>query len=561
MQVRLSRVVSAGLLCCAFVFAVIAPLAASDSSAQLKSESVSVQAGPIIAEPSSTRFAMASGHPEFKEARNISLDFHAADISDVLKALSVQSGTNIVTGNDVKGQITVTLSHTSLSEALDMVTKLSGFKYAKVSPDTYIVGSNPAVNGVLDPASGEVVTEAVSLAFADPDQLTKAIETQVPGLKIAPSGAKPDQPGPRVLVLSGSKSAVDAARTLIAQVEDSLAEEAGGKDVAIYTLRYISATEAVTMLSAVLPRLTVTVGPTSGIKDRPPSGITFVSSSGSGGSGGGSAQSYDAGATAKEEPKTIILSGSPEDVAKAKRILDELDVKPRQVLIEAKVTDISAGDQKKLGITWSWNNIIFDEGTKTNGGGSGNFVRLPITFEGQLDAMLKDNSATLLANPTIAAVEGQPATIFIGDEVKYIIRIEETLTGINFQTETASVGVTLRVIARPDDEGNITLALHPEVSTITEWLTIGTGTGGNNAQTAIALPQIARRFTDHVIRVKDGEMIVIGGLIKDNELSTITKVPLLGDLPFFGGLFRHREKSKQHSEIAIFLKASLMKET
>jgi len=371
---------------------------------------------------------------------------------------------------------------------------------------------------------------------------------------------KPDQPGPKLLVLSGPKKQVEQASDMAAKIESKIADtvktEGASKATEVYRLKFADAKTAAAMLQSVLPRLTVLTGPNSGLTDTVPSGITFTSSSGGAASAGTPSNSTQ---TAME-PRTLILSGTPDDVAKAKDILAKVDVRPKQVLIETKFTDITVGAQKRLGITWSWDSIGFDERTNSSGGGESAWYRLPVTFEAELDAMLKDNSAKLLANPSIAAIEGKQAVIFIGDEIKYIINIQETLTGITFQTETASVGVTLRVVARPDDDGYITLALHPEVSTISDWLTIGTGTGGNNAKTAIALPQIARRFTDHTVRVKDGETIVIGGLIRDNEISNMSKVPLLGDLPVLGGLFRHREKQKEHSDIVVFIKASLMKD-
>jgi len=560
MRVRTSGYLSVGLLLCILVSIAIVPAVAADKTSGLASETLWVQSAPVISEPKPVRIAKAHNTDVMaqttqNEASNITLDFHAADIADVLKALSLQSGTNIVTGTDVKGQITVSLNHVSLHEALDMITKLSGFRYAEVGPDTYIVGSLPGVAGVMDDESLQTINDAVSVCWADPDELGKLLETQIPGLKFTPGGGKADQPGPKVIVLTGTKSIVDQAKTLVAQIEDTMAEQANSGHVQVYRLKYTKAKDAMDLLTTVIPRLVVSLGPTTNFSDRPPAGVTFMTGSAASGGSGTTGE-----AKKEEEPTSLVLAGSQEDLALAVKLLDELDVKPKQVLIEAKVTDITLGGQKRLGITWNWTNIGFDEGTKTSGAGNGNFIRLPLSIDGQLDAMLKDNNAKLLANPTVAAIEGKDAVIFIGDEIKYIIRIEETLTGVSFQTETANVGVTLRVIARPDDDGFITLALHPEVSTISDWLTIGTGMGGNNAKTAIALPQIARRFTDHVVRVKDGETIVIGGLIRDYEISNMTKVPLLGDLPFFGGLFRHREKTKEHSDIAIFLKATVMKD-
>ncbi|MEN6372069.1 MAG: secretin N-terminal domain-containing protein [Armatimonadota bacterium] len=544
MRVRLSGKVSLGLLWCALIIAVAAPTAAADALTALRSENVWIQSAPILAEPHLNQIAMAPSSTEAKvkplEPRNISLDFHAADITDVLKALSVQSGTNIVTGTDVKGQVTVSLNKVSLHEALDMVTKLSGFRYAAVGRDTYIVGSTPGVSGVLGSDESDTTTEAVTINYANPDQIGQLLAANMPNLKYVPTGAKADQPGPKVVMLTGPKSVVESAKAMIDQVELSLSQESQNKVVEVYRLKYANAKDVTAMLSTVLPRLAVSVGPANGFDQRPPSGITFVETTG--GKGGSDDSQI------KEEPMTIVLAGNAEDVYKAKELIGKVDVKPRQVLIEIKVTDITVSAEKRLGITWSWDSISFSEGTDTDGGGNNKWNRTPMNVEGQLSAMLEDDNANLLANPTVAAIEGKPAVIFIGDEVKYIIKTEQTLTGSDITTETANVGVTLRVIARPDDDGYITMALHPEVSTITGWLSVGTG----------SVPQISRRYTDHVIRVKDGDTIVIGGLIKDNELNNLTKVPLLGDLPFFGNLFKHREKTKEHSDIAIFLKATLL---
>lgn len=551
------RVRSSGIACLGLsilLAGLITSTAAADIATPLRSEASYTASDPRIAEP--VLIAMATDNNVVRtsetERKDICLDFHAADICDVLKALSVQAGKNIVTGTDVKGQVTVGLNRVSFTEALDMITKLSGYRYAIAGDDTYVVGSVPGVSVAIGSGPSEE-TGTVGLIYSDPEQISKMIETQISGLKCSIAGGKDDQPGPKVIVFSGPKDLVESAKDLVTQVENSMAESIAknsvGRSVEVYSLKYANATTTILALQPLLPRLAVTPGPTPGFTDTVPSGVTFVVASASAGT---------PSAQTKEEPRTIILAGPAEDIAKAKEILATLDVKPKQIMIETKVTDITLGAEKRLGLTWSWNNLSVAEGAKDDGSSNGTFQRLPMTFDAQLDAMLQNNNAKLLANPTVAALEGKPAVVFIGDEIRYIINIQETLTGVTFQTETANVGVTLRVIARPDADGFITLALHPEVSTVSNWLTIGTGTGGNSSKTAIALPQIARRYTDHVVRVRNGESIVIGGLIRDNELNNLTKVPLLGDLPFFGGLFRHREKSKDHSDICIFIKATIM---
>jgi type II secretory pathway component GspD/PulD (secretin) len=81
-----------------------------------------------------------------------------------------------------------------------------------------------------------------------------------------------------------------------------------------------------------------------------------------------------------------------------------------------------------------------------------------------------------------------------------------------------------------------------------------------SVEQGVTLPVVSRRFTDHVVRVKDGATIVIGGLIRNDEIEQMSKVPLLGDLPFLGRLFRHTSKSSDHTEVVMFITASIVKD-
>jgi len=114
------------------------------------------------------------------------------------------------------------------------------------------------------------------------------------------------------------------------------------------------------------------------------------------------------------------------------------------------------------------------------------------------------------------------------------------------QTETASVGITLRVTGKASPDGYITLYVHPEVSSITSFRDLPNG---------ISLPQIATRFVDTTVRVKSGETIAIGGLLREVDINNLQKVPIIGDIPFLGQLFRRSQKTKQRSEIVVFVTA------
>jgi type II secretory pathway component GspD/PulD (secretin) len=555
----MSGIGSAGLLWCAIVFVVVAPAFAADTSVPLRTEESWVASAPIIAEPHAVRLALApeAASPNApRDARNISLDFHAADIADVLKALSVQTGTNIVTGTDVKGQVTVTLNHVSLSEALDMVTKLSGYKYAMAAADTYVVGSAQGLSAVLGPQTGgrQEIVEAVALHRASPEDLIKVLPEQVPGVKAslgnapatgADAGAKPV----RVVLLNGTAEDVAAAKDIIAKVEDSI--QSGGPDTVteVYRIKYSDAAELGKLIAGVAPTVSVAYGPTTNFQLKQPDVMKGGTTSGPGGGGGTTQYEF------KDQPATLILTGPPDDVKRVVALLEQVDVKPVQILLEAKILDINSDALRDVGVDWSWSTFAYTTGAEKPGGGADttpqNLGVGPVQLLAKLNLLVTSGKARLLANPKIATVTGKPANIFIGDEVKYIISIQNTTTGQNIQTETAQVGIALRSIGTVGPGDEITLNLHPEVSVISSFLNLGGG---------IALPQIARRFTDSTIRVKSGDTVAIGGLIRDQDILTMSKVPFLGELPVLGQLFQHKSKTKKHSEVAIFITATVMKD-
>jgi type II secretory pathway component GspD/PulD (secretin) len=106
------------------------------------------------------------------------------------------------------------------------------------------------------------------------------------------------------------------------------------------------------------------------------------------------------------------------------------------------------------------------------------------------------------------------------------------------------VGIILLVHPRVNDNDHITLRVKPVVSTVTSFVD--------------GVPQTSTREAETVVRVKNGDTLVIGGLIRDEDVKTMTKVPLLGDLPLVGALFRHYERNHRRSEVMIFLTIKLI---
>jgi len=519
------------------------------------------------------------------ESRRVSLDFVAADINDVLKALSLQSGINIVTGNDVKGNITVSLKRVSMTEALDMVTRLSGYTYAKFGP-AFVVGTPSSVGAITARSEKTVenVTEFIPYHYTSSLHLYQVLNDKFPGLKLPEPDKNEVRSQPKMLVITDSPKRVAEVRDLVDKMEQVTSIPTQGAVTEVYHIKYASPADLISLISRLVPTVSVQLGPSQGFQPQALGGSASFSAGGnyggdssSGGSStGGAAMGAGAatggtgstGGGGKNQPMTLLLTGAAADIARAKDVLGEVDIRVPQMVYEAKVIDINDNSQKDLGFTYDFSqtvNIGENNTAGTNGtvGPSavagaarqpifGTIFRTPYSIGVTLAALEKSGKGRVLANPNLSALDGQPAIAFIGDQVKYVIAVQQTQQGQTIQTETATVGITLKVTGKSSPDGTITLYVHPEVSTITGYLNAGNG---------IQLPQISTRFVDTTIRVKDGETIGIGGLIQEQDIHNLQKVPILGDLPFFGKLlFTQKSDTKSKSNVVVLITAHVAKD-
>ena len=236
----------------------------------------------------------------------------------------------------------------------------------------------------------------------------------------------------------------------------------------------------------------------------------------------------------------LIINASEDEYKKIDSVLAQLDVPPKQVMFEAEVVELAKSTVSQFGVNWQWSSypsppgssyvgVIKDVDAKHN---------YNMTYQATLNALVTGEKAKILANPRVAALDGQTARILIGDrlpvETKYIYNgIEQvSITYID-------VGIKLEVTPWVNEDGVITTKLKPEVST-------NIATSGNN-------PSVRTREAETTLRVRNGETIVIGGLIQNESHKNYNKIPLLGDLPIVGRLFKSSSKEKMETELVIFI--------
>lgn len=258
---------------------------------------------------------------------------------------------------------------------------------------------------------------------------------------------------------------------------------------------------------------------------------------------------------------SLLVYGTEEEAEKARELVQKLDVPARQVSIEAKVVSVNKEDASKLGIQWDWTTLpqyTYDgdevsrpafEKSGTAGGivsfGKGPEGRpYEWQFSAAIEAMVSHGKADVLSRPNIVTMQGQEAVINIGGEVP-VPTVSTTNSTVTTSIEYRPAGIILRCLPMVNGDGYITSKIHTEVSSpqyVEEM----------NAYS------FQKRSADTMVRLKDGETMVIGGLISSEEIKSMSKVPFLGDLPVLGNFFKSVHSSVTNSEIFIILKAKIV---
>jgi type II secretory pathway component GspD/PulD (secretin) len=553
-------------------------------------------------------------------AKLVTLDYAGAEVTDVIRALAAQSGVNVALNPNAKGQVTVHLRDKTVDEAMTVVANLAGLGAKKIG-GTYVIAPRAEMRQTLERLGtsrsvsvqnipAQSAADLVQAAFSDltarpqgkavaligapedldaaermihendtfsPDQVhtvekvtlkyRPAAQTATAVVKMTP-GLSAEAAGESV-ILSGTKATVEAGKRSMEMLDVPMQPDT---DVRIYEVKYAFASQLVELLEKAAPDVQVVAGPDSAAPDRPLLNIlsgqfvgfdlTSSSNTFNGGLPGSANPMTPGGGPATKVNRkalTLLLKGTPAALDQAVKVLTLMDVPPRQMMIEAKVVETSPEFTKNLGVEWQWNPFEFAERPSLSGSatpdsrpkalgplGFGSFGRVQFAPTATLNAMITNRQAKLLANPQIAVINDQDASIFIGDTLRFQSLAQSSpTTGNQFTVVEVPVGIILLVHPRVNDEGNITLRVHPVVSTVSAIVN--------------GLPQTSAREAETTVRVKDGDTLVIGGLIRDEDIRTMSKIPLLGDLPLIGNLFRNELRNHRRTEVMVVLTIHLIR--
>ena len=259
--------------------------------------------------------------------------------------------------------------------------------------------------------------------------------------------------------------------------------------------------------------------------------------------------------TTHTQTNTVVISEIPDNFKKMLAVIEKLDKRTPQVMIEALMLDVKLTDEEQLGINWlaadkDKSSRSFQQ-TLTAGRAEG-IIRYGTTLLSQydftttIDFWALNKRAEILANPKILTLDGLTASIELIDEIPYTQSSIASTAGTTLSSTVSfrQGGIQLYVTPQISAEGYITLNLKTQQS-FKSGVVTATGTGDQ--------PVIDSRKAETNLLVKDGETIVIGGLRKKENTKTVDKIPLLGDIPFLGKLFQKNVESVVNTELLIFV--------
>ncbi|MGB6138266.1 MAG: type II secretion system secretin GspD [Shewanella sp.] len=429
---------------------------------------------------------------------------------------------------------------------------------------------------------GDTAVEVVSLNFASAGEIVRIVEAlyrssanqaQLPGQ--TPKVVADERTN--AVIVSGDEKSRERVIELIQRLD---AEQANTGNTKVRYLRYAKAEDLVEVLTGFAQNL-----------QEGKDGSTSAQ-------GASSKRRSDINIMAHPDTNSLVISAEPDQLRTIESVINQLDIRRAQVLIEAIIVEISEGDDIGFGVQMGsasggltqFSNIgttITDVGagvlaaqeeegttvTVTNSDGGSTTTTNPTSdgdytllsdalssvsgmawgvttgdFAALIQAVSSDTKSNILATPSITTLDNQEASFIVGDEVPILTGSTSSSSNDNpFQTvERKEVGVKLKVVPQINEGSSVKMTIEQEVS-------------GVNGNTGVDISFSTRRLTTTVM-ADSGQVVVLGGLISEEVQESVQKVPILGDIPYLGWLFKSSSSSTTKKNLMIFIKPTIIRD-
>lgn len=418
----------------------------------------------------------------------INLNIFEEDVVNVIRGLSELTGIDVMLDDSVTGQLTLNLKDKTFREAIELILMNKGLSYTERS-DTLIIAAKDVIAGYKIP-----VTRIYELKNASAEAAKGILDGYV---KEGTINIVADT-RMNTLIVTGTKEEIEKLEGIIGTIDEKLQTRTFKIDNAIYK----DEIEGIkSMLSIIVPE----------------EGRINIDS----------------------RQSEIIVKGTEEQLDNVATMIVGLDKRAPQIMIQAKVIEITLDGEKDLGLKWFSGGV---EGQITIGeitlGGS--FERSGL-IEATLRALQTEGKTNILSNPKVLTLDGKEAKILSGSKIPIRIITPEGLETVEYR----DVGISMTITPRLSSDGLITMEVNPKIESLGEELIQG-------------YPVINSREEKVIIRANLDETVVIGGLITLEEIENIRKIPFLSNIPIFGELFKFTHTKSKKTEIIILITAHLL---
>jgi general secretion pathway protein D len=354
------------------------------------------------------------------------------------------------------------------------------------------------------------------------------------------------------VLIGGDKNERLRLRTLIAHLDTPLED---GGDTQVRYLRYADAEELSTKLQ---------------------SHFSGQVQSAAAGQAGGAASNNEISVWADTQTNAIVVNAPPKMMRALMQIVDKIDIRRAQVLVEAIIVEVIADKSNELGVTWaiegtgsntpiavtnfpgSMNGVV-QLGAAAGGGatdpsslidagitiGVGRLSDSGVSFAAILSALEGNADTNIISTPSIVTTDNEEATLNVGQEVPFV-------TGSYSNTQTIQreqIGVKLAITPQINEGNSMVLEISQEISSLAQ-----------SSSEAVDLIT-NQRIVETTVIVEDGEILVLGGLLEDVLRESNQSVPILGNIPLLGNLFRSRKTEKVKTNLMIFIRPTILRDT
>ncbi len=448
-------------------------------------------------------------------ADKISLDLKGVDINELFKLLSTKTGITIIPSAQVSGRVTVFMNDLSFSDALDVIVTMQNLAYERKANVVKVMTLAEYEKAYGKKFGERKETRTFRLVYAKPANVLNVINS----LKSELGKIISDEATGTIIIMDTPQS--------IGIIADTIKELDQPLETVVFDVNYARFTDIKNYLNELI---------TPGV------GQIIVD----------------------ERSSKVVVYDLPARLNRIKKLMREFDEQSRQVLITGEIVEITIDDKFQSGIAWD---KIFNQADLHNLELVGNFPVSPaLSTYGKISLGTLNNdhynivmnmlntygSTKVLSRPRIVVVNKEEAKILVGTREAYVTSTQSQGQSTTLTAESVQfidVGIKLAVVPTIGADGFITMKIKPEVSSVQSTLTTTAGT---------VVPIVATSQSETVVKVKDGNMLVIAGMLKDEGINNETGLPKLGRMPIFGRLFSMRKNQKKKTELVIFITPTII---